>query len=53
MMHNAHEGYLWLERTTFSRGWRKCWFVLDEGHLRYFDHADDLEPLATIDVHGM
>ena len=46
----SKEGWLFKEgrHNAISKQWQQRWFVLDEGHLRYFYKPDDLEPIQTI-----
>ena len=44
-------GYLWKEGHQ-RKNWKKRWFLLDEGHLRYYEKKSSLEPIASITVTG-
>ena len=46
-------GWLYLEDVVKHNKWVERFFVLDEGHLRYFLNDSDLDPVATINVRGI
>ena len=45
------EGFLFKEG-HLRKNFKKRWFVLDEGHLKYFEAPDALEPIATLVITG-
>jgi hypothetical protein len=49
---HGHSGWLYLEDMNKINVWHLRYFVLDEGHLRYFTKEEDLDPLSTINVRG-
>eukprot|EP00316_Scyphosphaera_apsteinii_P012261 CAMPEP_0119320724 /NCGR_PEP_ID=MMETSP1333-20130426/53224_1 /TAXON_ID=418940 /ORGANISM="Scyphosphaera apsteinii, Strain RCC1455" /LENGTH=409 /DNA_ID=CAMNT_0007327501 /DNA_START=9 /DNA_END=1234 /DNA_ORIENTATION=+ len=44
-------GWLWKEGHKWKT-WKQRWFVLEEGHLRYYHSPEALEPIATIIITG-
>ena len=45
------EGFLFKEG-HLRKNFKKRWFVLDEGHLKYFEARGALEPIATLVITG-
>eukprot|EP00966_Prymnesium_polylepis_P272640 6299020-Prymnesium_polylepis.1 len=47
----AKRGFLYKEGHR-RKNWKWRWFLLDEGHLRYYEDESSLEPIASITVTG-